>query len=306
LAAERTESKVLIKINDQNSQIFCIHSVSIVAMNFENAIAMFILVLYSFDNAQAVDSSDEYIQFVEEILSEDESYYNDYVYVNESDEQIRRDKKEFEKETVRSKNFITENERIQALREESFARELAQVKKEDRATAKKLLQQKNRDAQTADRIFRSFQSNDYYSVLGIRNFAFSNLRIPNRTMTIIPKYFVVHIPGFDLFNISEKQIKRAYREMAKLVHPDKSKDPRAVKVFLMVENAAAVLLNDVTRSEYDMMILKERRERQTRMLHQIRQGIEKSFMMTNTVLHSARKLLGPFSIPVVVLVALVA
>lgn len=267
---------------------------------------MLIFILYSFDYAQAVDTHDGYLKFIEGIISEDESYYNDYRYsVNEKEEKNRNNKEGFEKETKRSKSFTTENEQIQTLRKESFARELAHTK-EDMAASQKILQQKKQDAKTVHRIFRAFQSNDYYAVLGIRNFVFSNLRIPTRTIKVIPKYVVVRIPGFELFTISEKQIKRAYREMAKLVHPDKSKDPRAVEAFLLVEDVAAILLNDVTRSEYNALIQKERREHRKRIVDQVIQGIEKSLLISNTVLHSAKRLVGSFCIPVVMLVALIA
>lgn len=275
------------------------------AMNFRNAITVFVVVLCCFDGYQAADTSDEYLKFVEEIISEDESYYNDFAYVNENEEQIRREEEELKKQTERSEKLLTENERIQKIREEKFARELAQVK-EDKAAAKKLLQQRKRDAKTVDRIYKAFQSKNYYAVLGIRIYIFSNLRISNRTITIVPKHFALRVPGFELFYISERQIKRAYREMAKLVHPDKSKDPRAVEAFLLVEKAAAVLLDDETRSEYDIMLQMERKERRTIIANQVRQGVERSFFVTSTLLRSVRKILGPFTIPVAVLVALIA
>lgn len=274
-------------------------------MTCRNSIALFVFVLCSFGNAQAADATDENVRFVEEVISEDNLYYNDYEYRNEIEEQLRHEKEELTQEAARSKILVAENERIQKQREEAFANELEQLK-EDKAAAKKLLQRKKRDAKVVNRIYKSFQSNNYYAVLGIRNFMFSNLRIPNHTITIVPNYFVVRIPGFELFNISEKQIKKAYREMAKLVHPDKSKDPRAAEAFLLVEDAAMILLNDASRFEYDMLIQKERKELQIRIVNQIGDGIEKSFMMANTVVRLAKKLLGPFTIPVVVLVALIA
>ena len=271
-------------------------------MKFQNSI---ILLLFAFGNAQDVDTSDTYQKFVEEVISEDELYYNDYEYMNENENQIKRERDELAKEAARSRQFTAEKERIQKQREEAFADELAQVK-EDKTAAKKLMQQKKRDAKIVKRIFKSFQSNDYYAILGIRNFIFSNLQIPSRSITIMPNHFVIRIPGFELFNISEKQIKKAYREMAKLVHPDKSKDPRAAEAFLLVEDAATILLNDATRSEYDLMIHVGRNERQKRIANQIGQGIEKFFLMTNTVASLAKKLLGPLTIPVVVLVAVIA
>ena len=259
------------------------------------------LVMYSFGNAQNADTSDEYLKYVKEVISEDELYYNDYDNLYESEEENRREKSE----SVQSQKRTAENERIRKQREESFANEVAQLK-EDKAAVKKLLQQKKRDTRIVNRIYKEFQSNNYYAVLGIRNFIFSNFHIPNHTITIVPKYFVVRIPGFELFHISEKQINRAYREMAKLVHPDKSIDPRAAEAFLLLEDAATILLNDATRSEYDMMIRKERGERRLRLVNQIRQAIEKSVVMTTVVLRSAKTFLGPLTIPVVVLVALIA
>ncbi len=52
-------------------------------------------------------------------------------------------------------------------------------------------------------------------------------------------------------NADETTIKKAYREKAKLYHPDVNKNKKAKEVFLLVQEAYEVLHNPKTRMLYD-------------------------------------------------------
>ena len=69
----------------------------------------------------------------------------------------------------------------------------------------------------------------------------------------------------DLYNIleieitaTENDIKKAYHRLAKIYHPDKSKDSNAHEKFQKIQSAYEILSNDKTRHEYQKMNQKER------------------------------------------------
>lgn len=60
---------------------------------------------------------------------------------------------------------------------------------------------------------------------------------------------------YDILGVSRdasiSEISKAYRELSKKYHPDKSDDPDAEKKFIEIVNAYEILKNPITRSEYD-------------------------------------------------------
>jgi DnaJ domain len=260
----------------------------------------------------SVCAFDDYSQFVNEVITEDDSDHftgadeTELLSLNnfEYEDQMRREREELEHERATANAIDTKNERIRKEREEAFAIELEKLK-DDKVAAKKLLQQKKLDANIVNRIRKASKSNNYYGILGIRNFILSNVRIPKRTITIVPNHFYIQIPEIVLFGITEKHIKRAYRETAKAVHPDKSRDPRAVETFLMVEDAATILLNATTRLEYDAMLQKKWKQRRKLLNNQIQHGIQAVLRLIHGTILGGKKFLGPFTIPVVILVVLI-
>ena len=62
---------------------------------------------------------------------------------------------------------------------------------------------------------------------------------------------------------TQKDIKRAYRRLAKTHHPDVSGKPNAASRFRRVNEAYRVLVSPLSRSEYD----RERLARSERMSH---------------------------------------
>lgn len=52
-------------------------------------------------------------------------------------------------------------------------------------------------------------------------------------------------------NASEDEIRRAYRQEALKWHPDRNKDPNALRMMQFINEAWEVLGNPVRRAEYD-------------------------------------------------------
>jgi DnaJ domain len=262
----------------------------------------FVLLVHIGGISLSVEASDEYQRFVQEVLSENELNYN----IDEGEQsRLQYSNPNEREETIRPTKIVDNNEKTRKKREETFANELAQLK-EDKAAARKLLQQQKRDARIVHRIIHESQSNNHYAVLGLQKLILFEIKIPKCTITVIPNHFTLNIPAIEVFGISEKKIRKAYREMAKLVHPDKSKEPRAVEAFLMVENSAAVLLNATTRAEYDTLLEYEKHRHCAKLYVDMKYQMESTLRLIRTILCSGKNILGPLTIPVVLLVALIA
>lgn len=118
---------------------------------------------------------------------------------------------------------------------------VAHMGQEDR---KKLQKQKRIDRSLVRRVLNSAKRDLHYDVLGLRT--------------------RWNYPLFDVLlrkRITPKDIKRAFYKMAKLLHPDKNLDDRAEEAFIQLERSAKILLDEVSRSEYDTEIAIERKER---------------------------------------------
>jgi DnaJ domain len=251
-------------------------------------------------------ANSEFDDLVQEIVSEDQYHDNDYGYFAGDPPSIRE--QEIADEAARQKTRV--QEQVQREREEAFAKELAWLK-EDNAAIKALMQQKKRDAKIVHRVLKAFHSGNFYAVLGIRRTMFflgiKPIRSPKISIPLIPNYFTVKIPEFEFFSgVSEQSIKKAYRDIAKRVHPDKNRDPRTVEAFHKVEEAASILLDASRRTEYDLQWQEQRRVRRMRFQNRIVHGFETSTRIAGTIVGTGRKVLGPFTVPVIILVALIA
>ena len=186
-----------------------------------------------------------------------------------------------------------EAERIRIKREAAFEAELKKMNEEQRKKAQK---QKAKDAKVVKRILKAHKSGKHYAVLGIHNFE----------VQLGPYYIFNYTLGpIILFRVKTKQIKKVYRNLARTVHPDKNKDGRAVEAFHALETSAAILTDDKQRSDYDKRIIATRRRRNRYAKEKVVGVCEYSWNRSVRTLRVAKKVLGPFSTPILVVGALI-
>lgn len=184
-------------------------------------------------------------------------------------------------------------ERIRIKRERAFEAELKKMNKEQR---KKAMRQKKKDAKVVKRILKAHQFGKHYSVLGIRNF---ELRLG--------PFFILNFSfgPFILFRVKTKEIKRAYRNLARTVHPDKNKDGRAEEAFHSLETSADILTNEKQRSDYDKRMRSSRRRRNKYAMESFIGAGQMAWKRSISTLRVAKRVLGPFSTPILVISALI-
>lgn len=184
-------------------------------------------------------------------------------------------------------------EKIRQQREARFERELQKMNQDQR---KKELAAKKRDAKVVQRILKFHKAGRHYAVLGIRNFE----------VQIGPYYiFNLAVGPFALFRVKTKAIKRVYRNLARTVHPDKNRDGRAEEAFHALESSAAILTDDKKRSDYDKRLTSARRRRNKYAIDKLVDVSSVAWNRSAQTVRVAKKFLGPFSTPILVIGALI-
>lgn len=254
---------------------------------------------------------DEYAEFVQEVVEEDQDQHNgedgsndyatltDQEYERQQEELLRRERTEQERIRQQEEDL---HRRIQEEREMAFEAELAQLTDEkQKAAARK---QKKRDAAIVQRILRHAAKGNLYAVLGLqyRNLFSFHLHIPGCTLTLPIGTYRMGTPEIDMlhFAVTPVHIKRAYRERARAVHPDKCRDGRAVEAFHAVEQAASILLHAPTRAAYDAQLVERRRAQRARVRQYLQVGWEQLGRIVRRV-QIVFQLLGPFALPLSIL-----
>mmetsp|Transcript_24294 Transcript_24294/g.29885 ORF Transcript_24294/g.29885 Transcript_24294/m.29885 type:complete len:366 (+) Transcript_24294:46-1143(+) len=174
-------------------------------------------------------------------------------------------------------------EEIAKQREAAFQAELKKAK--DTKARKDLERRKAEDEKIVKRVLKNSKQDNHYAVLGFFRC----------------KMGEINLGPFKICNLKDGQIKRAYRKMARLVHPDKNKDGRAGEAFDALEKSSAVLLDDQKRMDYDYNLKLRRKDT-------FQNGLELIDDLINSgvkVLQAMRLLLGPFSTPIVILLLLI-
>jgi hypothetical protein len=212
---------------------------------------------------------------------------------------LEDDLKKKEAETAKRKQAQEEEvaseeaERIRLRREAAFEAELKKMNEEQRKKAKR---QKARDAKVVKRILKAHEAGRHYAVLGVRNLEFQ----------VGPIYlFNFMIGPITLFRTKTKDIKRAYRNLARTVHPDKNKDGRAEEAFHALETSAAILTDEKQRSGYDKRIIATRRRRNKYAMERVVGVSQLAWTKTAMTLRMAKRILGPFSTPILVVGSLI-
>lgn len=186
-----------------------------------------------------------------------------------------------------------EAERIRLKREADFEAELKKMNDEQR---KKAQRQKARDAKVVRRVLKAHNAGRHYAVLGIHNLE----------LQLGPLYFFNFSFGpWTIFRVKTKEIKRVYRNLARTVHPDKNRDGRAEEAFHALETSAEILTDEKKRSDYDKRIIATRRRRNKRAMESALYVTQLAWSRSLSTLRLVKRVLGPFSTPILVVTALI-
>lgn len=238
---------------------------------------------YETTTTTTVDDDDDDMQYVRQVLNEHE---NDNPYDNaySTEEDYQRHQQESRQRQAQQAQE-TAHRRAEE-REAAFEQQLSQLaSSQDRKRAR---QQKRQDARIVQRILQAFSRQDYYAILGLARRAAVSRRVP----PWIPQQVLPPMCRA----ISKADIKHAYRNMGKRVHPDKNRDGRAEQAFVALEEALTVLYDDARRQAYDQECLKTNRGRVK--IHPI---LRRTHRVLAQTVGTARKFVGPFAVPLGIL-----
>jgi len=195
------------------------------------------------------------------------------------------------REAAAAASRAAEEERMSSVREEANrikreAKFASDLQKLDKKQAKIAKRKKKGDARIVRRILNAVQKGKYYSVLGLRNME-------------------LKIGPWHIFHVKTRDVKKAYRNLARLVHPDKNCDGRAEKAFEALEKAAGVLSDITLREEYDRKSSHRIREQRKEMFQRAFEYFEAGSGVCVSVSRLTTRIIGPFFIPMSILGALV-
>jgi len=189
-------------------------------------------------------------------------------------------------EAAKAKNIAEEEARAakeaEKRREERERKFQADLAKMDAEQKKKAQKQKKRDAAIVRRILKASGAERHYAVLGLRNWD-------------------IKVGPLHLFHVNARDVKRAYRNLARTVHPDKNRDGRAEEAFHAVENSAALLGDDEKRKEYDRKRKAAARRRRKEAARVVSDSVEVGWKGASSVWIVVKRVLGPFKTPILVL-----
>jgi DnaJ domain len=276
-----------------------------------------VLLLVSHTGGQIVDN-DEYVREVLEedrlhYYGEDDDYvmYQDYEYLSsdgttndENDaDKYRQQKQQIEAERIQmeeDRRAQEDKDRLAAQRERQFQAELDRMNEEQRKAA---LRSKRKDKRRVHAVLKAAKNDDLYGVLGLRNW---NISIPGWRISLPGATWGFTIPPVTIKETTEKDIRRQFRTMSKLVHPDKNRDGRATEAFIAVEAASAVLSDPTQRALYD----EERKQRRAKQLDSGKQlvssTVHSTWKVSGQIIKTTHTMLGPFATPVFIIAFLVA
>jgi hypothetical protein len=256
----------------------------------------FVLSLIGFATiSTAVSQSFDGDEFVNEILEEEKKHYGDRDDLFQRDEDVFKEK---QRQAQAEEDFRkTQSERIRQEREALFQKELAKMNQEQQKKAKA---QKKKDAAFVNSVLKAYQRGDLYGVLGLH---YIEVQLPARQVNL--GLVKVKVPGFNLFHISDKAIKKAYRNKSRLVHPDRNRDGRADQAFIALEECSSILLDQKQRTLYDSELRASRRKQCSEISSLIQTSVGGVVTTGRQVFGFVRGVLGPFALPVAILGCLI-
>lgn len=252
--------------------------------------------------SQSIAQNDEYDEYVRQVLEDErelngEQYYGDDPHIDP--EHLKK-----EQETARKleQNRVKEEQkRAEALKQEQvrMQREAefeAELQKMNDVQKKQAMKQKKQDSKMIRRILKASSLNKHYAVLGLKNMEFN----------VGPYQLFGQVLGpWRIFQITPRHVKVAYRSRSKAAHPDKNKDDRATEAFIAVEGAAAILLDESSKLEYDKVMRIEQENQRKLMMAAVKLVASTIKAYLNKMWWVFRRLVGPFAYPIVVLTALI-
>ena len=252
--------------------------------------------------SQSIAQSDDYDDYVRQVLEDerevnDEQYYGDFPHMDsdhlkkEQEATRKLEQNRFKEEQNRAE--ILKQEQVRLQREAEFEAELQKMSEVQKRQAMK---QKKQDSRIVQRILKASSQKKHYKVLGLRNMEFN----------IGPFHFVGQSLGpWNIFQITPKHVKAAYRSRSKAAHPDKNKDNRATEAFIAVEGSAAVLQDESSKREYDETMRLEQRRQQKLMMAAVKVVANTIKAYLGKMWWVFRRLVGPFAFPIIVVTALI-
>ena len=161
-------------------------------------------------------------------------------------------------------------------REKQFQQDLKQMDKETAAAAKR---KRKSDKKVIDRVLRASTQGNLYAVLGVEKkwWRFWTLLIDTD------------------HSVSSKQVKVAYRTMAKRIHPDKNKDARAEDAFDLLQEAHEILGNERSKLEYDRKVARMKRNGREDAISKTVDVVTNAWERSSDVLSAISRVLGPFA-----------
>ena len=187
----------------------------------------------------------------------------------------------------------------QQQRHEKNEQEVAEAKqrrKEQQKRSSETKKKQRKDSQIIRKILTASSNGEHYKVLGLKHY---EIKLPFSLPRISNPIFI------PVFHPKDKDIKKAYRKRARLVHPDKNTSPDANEAFDALDRATAILLDERLRTEYDLVVREIRERRLQERIAFLKHVVGVCYAISSKVSGVGKRALGPFLTPVLVLGALI-
>ena len=191
------------------------------------------------------------------------------------------------------------------------------------STKRKMTKEERQDSRIVQRILLASRNGEHYKVLGLKLYEIKvpfEVRIPfyrslkgllrrkrNKSHDDVDTTQDSNTKStyISIFRPNNNVIKRAYRQRARLVHPDKNTDPNAAQAFDALDQAAAILMDERLRNDYDMAVRNIRERRAQERIQLFKNVIGVAYSVSSKVSSVGKRVLGPFLTPLIVLGALI-
>ena len=245
--------------------------------------------------AMASDPNNEYVRDVLLESEKDQWATDDGNDQSQDQQEEARRLHQLEEEELKKSQENAEHERRAQERDAAFEKKLLKL---DREEQKKARRKKKKDSALVSRLLKASEEGDYYAALGLsRRYSLSRW-IP-KWLRNLSSLSNGKLGGF--VQISTSDIRKAYRNMATLVHPDKNHDGRSEQAFMALDEAYNLLSDPMQREEYDEVWSEQSLDRwQNRQSH-LYQAMHGTKIVVSQTAGMVRKVVGPFAVPISIL-----